>query len=144
MIHQHEINLYMNIHMSEFFFIVPLPQYWPCLLLSIACNLSPAVPTFVAGCRMESQPAWIKYLCFNGPLVRYVRLRVAHAPGMPGTFFPPTDFKGNCRVVCRDRLPAVAGKTFPAFPAHAHPQSYVFGKRPMMGPSWTVNNVKSR
>ena len=27
-------------------------------------------------------------LC-HGPLVRYVKLRVAHAPGIPGTFFPP-------------------------------------------------------
>ena len=27
----------------------------------------------------------------NGPLTRYVKLRVAHAPGMPGTFtLPPT------------------------------------------------------
>ena len=26
---------------------------------------------------------------FHGPLARYVKLRVAHAPGMPGTFFPP-------------------------------------------------------
>ena len=25
----------------------------------------------------------------NGPLTRYVKLRVAHAPGMPGTFPPP-------------------------------------------------------
>ena len=25
----------------------------------------------------------------HGPLVRYVKLRVAHAPGMPGTFSPP-------------------------------------------------------
>ena len=25
----------------------------------------------------------------NGPLARYVKLRVAHAPGMPGTFSPP-------------------------------------------------------
>ena len=27
--------------------------------------------------------------CVNGPLARYVKLRVAHAPGMPGTFSPP-------------------------------------------------------
>ena len=27
-------------------------------------------------------------LC-HGPLARYVKLRVAHAPGMPGTFSPP-------------------------------------------------------
>ena len=32
---------------------------------------------------------------------------------------------------CRDRSPAVTGKMFPAFPAHAHPQFYVFGKRPI-------------
>ena len=25
----------------------------------------------------------------NGPLARYATLRVAHAPGMPGTFSPP-------------------------------------------------------
>ena len=35
------------------------------------------------------------------------------------------------RDACRDRLPAVTGKTFPAFPAHAHPQFYVSGKRSM-------------
>ena len=28
-------------------------------------------------------------LLWHGPLTRYVKLRVAHAPGMPGTFFPP-------------------------------------------------------
>ena len=27
---------------------------------------------------------------------RYVKLQVAHAPGMPGTFSPATKFKGNC------------------------------------------------
>ena len=26
---------------------------------------------------------------YNGPLTRYVKLQVAHAPGMPGTFSPP-------------------------------------------------------
>ena len=66
---------------------------------------------------------------------------------MPGTFSPAADFKGNrwlaiptcitarawrtCRDACRDRLPAVTGKTFPAFPAHAHPQICVSGKRPI-------------
>ena len=25
----------------------------------------------------------------NGPLARYVKLRIAHAPGIPGTLFPP-------------------------------------------------------
>ena len=69
---------------------------------------------------------------------------------MPGTFSPASEFKGNrklaipvcitahasrtCCDACRDCLPAVAGKTFPAFPAHAHPQFDVFGKRPIAGP----------
>ena len=30
-----------------------------------------------------------------GPLTRYVKLQVAHAPGMPGTFSPAADVKGN-------------------------------------------------
>ena len=54
-----------------------------------------------------------------GPLTRYVKLRVAHAPGMPGTFSPPPTSKENhylgipacittrasrtCRDACRDR-----------------------------------------
>ena len=83
-----------------------------------------------------------------GPLTRYVKSRVAHAPGMPGTFSPAAEFKGKreltipacitarasrtCRDACRDCLPAVVGKTFPAFPAHVHPQFDVFGKRPMV------------
>ena len=31
-----------------------------------------------------------KTLPLNGPLARYVKLRVAHAPEMPGTFSPPS------------------------------------------------------
>ena len=38
----------------------------------------------------------------------------------------------TCRDACRDCLHAVTGKTFPAFPAHAHPQFYVSGKRPIV------------
>ena len=34
-----------------------------------------------------SQPSVALFV--NGPLTRYVKLRVAHAPGMPGTFSPP-------------------------------------------------------
>ena len=37
----------------------------------------------------------------------------------------------TCHNACHDRLPPVAGKTFPAFPAHAHPPFSVSGKRPM-------------
>ena len=69
---------------------------------------------------------------------------------MPGTFSPAADLKGNrwlaipasitararrmCRDACRDRLPAATGKTFPAFPTHAHPQFCVSDKRPMSEP----------
>ena len=31
----------------------------------------------------------------HGPLTRYAKLQVAHAPGMPGTFPPCADFEGN-------------------------------------------------
>ena len=34
------------------------------------------------------------YKAAHGPLTRYVKLQVAHAPGMPGTFSPAADFKG--------------------------------------------------
>ena len=67
--------------------------------------------------------------------------------GNARTFSPAADFKGKrylaipswitarasrtCRDACRDCLAAAVGKTFPAFPAHAHPQFYVSGKRPM-------------
>ena len=63
----------------------------------------------------------------HGPLTRYVKLRVAHASGMSETFFPPPTPKETaswrsrawrtCRDACRDRWPAVAEKTFSAFPA---------------------------
>ena len=69
----------------------------------------------------------------HGPLTRCVKLRLAHAPRMPGTFSPtPTSKETDitipaitarawhtCRDAYRDHLPSVAGKTFPAFPAHA-------------------------
>ena len=93
----------------------------------------------------------------HGPLTRYVKSRVAHTPGMPGTFSPAIEFKGKrelaipaciterasrtCRDAYRDCLPAVEGKTFPAFPAHAHPQFDVFGKRPILSThncSWSI------
>ena len=81
------------------------------------------------------------------PLARYARLRVAHAPGMPGTFSPspqvsdPDMHHGMCVTHVPWCMPGSLtsgflwnrrrGKTFPAFPAHAHPQFYVSGKRPI-------------
>ena len=64
-------------------------------------------------------------------------LVLPYMQGMPGSFSPDADFKGNrwltvttcitarasrtCRDACRDRLPAVVGKTIPALSAHAQP-----------------------
>ena len=48
----------------------------------------------LSGCFHKTQgklfqsPSSIKNL-LNGPLARYAKLRIAHAPGMPGTFSPP-------------------------------------------------------
>ena len=47
----------------------------------------------------------------------------------------------TCRDTCRDHLPAVARKKFPAFPAYVHSQFYVYGKKPMANPGtgkWIV------
>ena len=79
-------------------------------------------------------------------------MRVATAPGMLGTFSFAADSKGNrqlaipacittpasrtCRDACRDRLPPVARKTFPAFPEHTHPQFSVSDNRPMVQASF--------
>ena len=35
----------------------------------------------------------------HGPLTRYVKLQVTHAPGMPGKFSPAAVFKGNRSIV---------------------------------------------
>ena len=63
------------------------------------------------------------------PLTRYVKLHVAHAPGMPGRsprhhgFAIPTCITApawrTCPGACRDRW--LAGKTFPAYPVQAQP-----------------------
>ena len=62
---------------------------------------------------------------FDGPLTRYIKLRVAHAPGMPGTFSP---LLRDARAVMHAGianlwfpLKSVTEKTFPAFSAHAQP-----------------------
>ena len=73
----------------------------------------------------------------HGPLIRYVISRVAHAPGMPGTFSPPPRVSdpdmhhGTCVTHVPWCMPGSLtsgflwsrrrGKTFPAFPAHAQP-----------------------
>ena len=66
----------------------------------------------------------------HGPLIRYVNLRVAHVPGMPGTLSPPPrvtdpDLHHGTWVTqvswCMSGFPLKlkAGKTFLVSPAHA-------------------------
>ena len=70
-----------------------------------------------------------------GPLSRYVKLRVAHVPGMLGKFSPPPRVSdpdmhhGTCVTHVPWCMPGslavpfspMADKTFPASPAHAKP-----------------------
>ena len=73
----------------------------------------------------------------HGPLARYEKIAGAHAPGMPGTFSPPSGTSdldmhhGTCVTHVPWCMPGSLtsvfpwcqwrGKTFPAFPAHAQP-----------------------
>ena len=58
------------------------------LFLKIRYLMVTALPMKCDDCTL-----WLGTL--NGPLSRHGKLRVAHAPAMPETFSPPTDFKGN-------------------------------------------------
>ena len=90
----------------------------------------------------------------HGPLDRYVKLRVAHAPGMPVTFSPPprvsvTDLHhGTCvthvprctmgsltRVFLQSRW---RGKRSPHSRRMRNPQFYASGKRPVDGSSMLI------
>ena len=91
---------------------------------------------------MQSVTSWASYLIHKiaGCACAGNTRNVSPPPPPP----PPPVFKGNrslaipacitarawrtCRDACRDRLLA---KTFPPFPAHAHPQFWVSGKRPI-------------
>ena len=84
--------------------------------------------------------AYIRWLPFtedHGVFSIYVKLWVAHAPGMPGTFSPPPQFNDPDmhHGTCVTHVPwCISGsltsgllwsrwreKTFPAFPAHVQP-----------------------
>ena len=83
----------------------------------------------------------------HGPLTRCAKLRVVHAPGMPGTFSLPPRISdpdmhhGTCVTHVPWFMPESLtsgffwsrwrGKTFQAFPMHAQPAIYVSGKRSM-------------
>ena len=83
----------------------------------------------------------------RGPLARSVKLRAAHAPGMPGTFSPPPQVSdldmhhGTCVTaravmhagIANPRFPlkAVAGKRSRHSWRMRNPQFCVSGKRPI-------------
>ena len=87
-------------------------------------------------------------LCFNGLLARYMKLRVAHAPGMPGTFSPPPWVSdpdmhhGTCVTHVPWCMPGSLtdgflwsrwrGKRFRHSRRMRKPQFAVSGKRPMV------------
>ena len=95
----------------------------------------------------------------NGPLTRYVKLRVAHAPGMLETFSPPHRLQRKplvsdpacttarasrtCPDACRGPLNRGGGETFPAFPAHAQPAILHIWQDPHSSAVQLKRNIKS-
>ena len=89
----------------------------------------------------------LDYIEIHGPLTRYVKLWDAHAPGMPGTFFPPPTSKetvnkrpGMHYGTCVTHVPWYmsgslihgGGENVPEYSRRMrNPQFYVSGKRPM-------------
>ena len=89
--------------------------------------------------KITNSPLWASY--------QIHKIVGAHALGMPGTFSPspqvsdPGMHHGTCVTHVPWCMPGSLtnaflwnrrrGETFPAFPAHAHPQFCVSGKRPM-------------
>ena len=90
---------------------------------------------------------WEGIFCY-GPLTRYVKLGVAHAPWMPGTFSPPPRVSdpdmhhGTCVTHVLWCMPGSLTSGFPwsrwrgKRSRHSrcmrNPQFYIFGKRSMM------------
>ena len=94
----------------------------------------------------------------HGPLARYVKLRVAHAPGMPGTFSPPPRVgdpdmhHGTSVTYVPWCMPGSLtsgflwswwrGKRYRHSRRMHNPQFYVSGKRPMNNqlhpPKWDM------
>ena len=77
----------------------------------------------------------------NGPLIRYTKFRIAHAPGMPGTVSDPDMHHGTCVTHMPWCIPGPLtsgflwsrwrGKRSRHSRRMRNPQFYVSGKRPM-------------
>ena len=68
-------------------------RVWKWRLLSSYHFVS--MPNHVYNCSGHTQDHYLNQINWHGPLTRYVTLRVAHAPGMPGTLSLAADSKGN-------------------------------------------------
>ena len=95
---------------------------------------------------------------YHGPLTRYVKLRVVHAPGMPGTFSPPprisdTDVHhGTCvthvpwcmpgSLTCGFLCNNVRGKRYRHSRRMRKPQFNVSCKRPIISALYFVLSDK--
>ena len=98
----------------------------------------------------DHRPVYYGSICklsCHGPPDRYVKLRVAHAPGMPGTFSPPPRVSdpdmhhGTCVTHGPWRMPGSLtsgflrsrwrGKRYRHSRRMHNPQFYVSGKRPI-------------
>ena len=92
-------------------------------------------------------------LLFHGPLARYVQLRVAHAPGMPGTFSPRVSYPDMHHGTCVTHVPwCMAGSLTSGFlwsrwrgkcSRHSrrmrNPQFYGSCKRPIAASTSNIN-----
>ena len=116
---------------------------------------------FIALCGICFQPyrvlsSVLNYRAFhgcNGPLAKYVKLRVAHAQGMPGTFSPPPRVSdpdmhhGTCVTHVPWCMPGSLtsgflwsrwrGKRSRHSRRMRNPQFYVSGKRPIVT-NWNI------
>ena len=101
---------------------------------------------------VDGAPAQLNQQQWYGPLARYVNLRVAHAPGMPGTYSPPPTSKGtaSCRSrhasrhVHDARAVMHVGIANPRWPGKRsrrmrNPRFYVSGKRPIDREMFTLS-----
>ena len=99
-------------------------------------------------------PYLSRLLLWHEPLARYVKLQVAHVPGMPGSVSPspqisdPDMHQGTCVTHVPWCMPGsltsgfvwsrVAGKTIPAFPTHAQPVVLRIGQEAHWAIMWLL------
>ena len=125
---------------------------WKChVIIVIKTDLSGFVVTMHSGLLSGVPDYFDRNNILSGydlPLARYVKLRVAHAPGMPGTFSPPPQNRdpGMHHGTCVTHVPwCMPGSLTCVFPwswwrgKRSRPsrrmrntQFYVSGKRPMI------------